>query len=113
MKGLEVTGLRKRLGSLEIQAGFAIGPDERVGIAAPSGFGKTTLLRILAGLSRPDAGAILLGGRDITRIAPEARGSPSVTSKGVGIPVIIFFRTRSVRRPMTESHGPHMPRSVW
>jgi ABC-type sugar transport system ATPase subunit len=39
----------------------------------PSGAGKTSLLRLLAGLERPDCGAIVLDERDITRIPPQRR----------------------------------------
>ncbi len=35
---------------------------ERVGIAAPSGFGKTTFCKILSGYERPEAGEVLLDG---------------------------------------------------
>lgn len=36
---------------------------ERVGIMAPSGFGKTTLLKILSGYERPESGQVLLDGK--------------------------------------------------
>lgn len=36
--------------------------NERVGIAAPSGFGKTTLCKLLAGYEQPESGEILLDG---------------------------------------------------
>jgi ABC-type Fe3+/spermidine/putrescine transport system ATPase subunit len=39
----------------------------------PSGCGKTTILRLIAGFLTPQSGAILLGGRDITRLPPEKR----------------------------------------
>ena len=39
---------------------------ERVGIAAPSGRGKTTLCRLIAGYLRPDGGQVLLDGRGIS-----------------------------------------------
>jgi hypothetical protein len=43
--------------SLEIDSG------ERVGLIAPSGFGKTTFCKILAGFEKPDAGEVLLDGK--------------------------------------------------
>ena len=37
---------------------LTVGPDDRVGIVGPNGVGKTTLLRLLAGLDRPDRGSV-------------------------------------------------------
>ena len=42
-------------------------------LLGPSGCGKTTLLRIIAGLERPDSGAVLLFGADITALPPNRR----------------------------------------
>ena len=42
-------------------------------LVGPSGSGKTTALRMLAGLQEVDAGAILIGARDITDVAPKDR----------------------------------------
>ncbi|MGQ9681617.1 MAG: ABC transporter ATP-binding protein [Anaerolineae bacterium] len=42
-------------------------------ILGPSGCGKTTLLRCIAGLIEPDAGRILIGGRDVTHVPPFKR----------------------------------------
>ncbi len=41
-------------------------PGERVGLTAPSGRGKTTLCKLLAGYERPTAGEILLDGRPLS-----------------------------------------------
>ena len=38
---------------------------ERVGIVAPSGFGKTTLCKLLAGYEEPESGEILLDGKQL------------------------------------------------
>ena len=46
--------------SLEIDSG------ERVGLSAPSGFGKTTLCKILAGYEKPESGVILLDGKPLS-----------------------------------------------
>jgi ATPase subunit of ABC transporter with duplicated ATPase domains len=37
---------------------FTVAPGDRIGVIAPNGTGKTTLLRILAGLESPDAGSV-------------------------------------------------------
>ncbi|MXV18531.1 polyamine ABC transporter ATP-binding protein [Deinococcus xianganensis] len=42
-------------------------------LLGPSGCGKTTLLRILAGFEQPDAGAVLIGGQDMTGVPPHRR----------------------------------------
>lgn len=38
---------------------------ERVGLVAPSGFGKTTLCKILSGYEKPDSGEVLLDGKPL------------------------------------------------
>lgn len=44
---------------------FTVESGERVGIMAPSGFGKTTLCKILAGYENPDEGDVFLDGKAI------------------------------------------------
>src|SRR6059036_2715990 len=39
---------------------------EMLAVVGPSGIGKSTLLHLLGGLDRPDAGTILVDGRDVT-----------------------------------------------
>lgn len=53
--------------SLDIAAG------ELVCLLGPSGCGKTTLLRCIAGLERQDSGSIVIGSRDVSELAPQAR----------------------------------------
>jgi multiple sugar transport system ATP-binding protein len=50
-----------------------IADGELVVLVGPSGSGKTTALRMLAGLEEVDAGAILIGGRDVTDVPPKRR----------------------------------------
>jgi len=42
-------------------------------VVGPSGIGKTTLLRLIAGLESPNEGRIILGGNDISRLPPYKR----------------------------------------
>lgn len=50
-----------------------VGAGEMVGVCGPNGVGKTTLIRVLAGLQRPAAGRVLLGGRDVTVLGAPRR----------------------------------------
>jgi len=50
-----------------------IGDGEFLVLVGPSGCGKSTTLRMLAGLEPVDAGTILIGDRDVTRVAPKDR----------------------------------------
>lgn len=44
---------------------LSVGLEERLGILAPSGYGKTTLLKIISGYISPDAGRILVDGEPL------------------------------------------------
>ncbi len=57
---------------------LAIEPGELFFLLGPSGCGKSTLLRILAGLVKPDGGAIRFNGVDVTDFAPEKRQAAMV-----------------------------------
>jgi multiple sugar transport system ATP-binding protein len=50
-----------------------VGEGEFMVLVGPSGSGKTTALRMLAGLEEVDAGAVLIGGRDVTDLPPKKR----------------------------------------
>lgn len=43
-------------------------------LVGPSGCGKTTLLRMIAGIDPQTSGSVLIGGKDVTRVAPGQRG---------------------------------------
>jgi putrescine transport system ATP-binding protein len=72
---LRIEGVAKYFGSFRAVNGVSL--DIRAGeffaLLGPSGCGKTTLLRMLAGFETPDAGRILLEGRDIAQVLPHER----------------------------------------
>jgi ABC-2 type transport system ATP-binding protein len=70
---IEVEGLGRRFGDLVAVAdlSFAVRPGELFGLVGPDGAGKTTTLRMLAGVLRPTAGEARLDGRSVVR-DPEA-----------------------------------------
>jgi branched-chain amino acid transport system ATP-binding protein len=72
---LRVDGLTKSFGgfvaldniSVEIRKG------ERFGLIGPNGSGKTTLVNCISGALRPNKGAVVFGGDDITQLPPNQR----------------------------------------
>ena len=74
MAYLEIDSIQKDYPDFSLAMSFACEQGEIVEILGPSGGGKTTFLRILAGLIAPDRGRILLDGQDITALPPRKRG---------------------------------------
>jgi ABC-type Fe3+/spermidine/putrescine transport system ATPase subunit len=72
---LEITDLSIRLGEFSLHdVTLTVQKGEYLCLAGPTGAGKTILLECIAGLHRPDRGAVQLHGRDVTALPPEARG---------------------------------------
>jgi ABC-type sulfate/molybdate transport systems ATPase subunit len=58
----------------EISADFSVAAQETVALLGPNGAGKSTILNVIAGLIRPDSGAVTLAGQDLGRFTPHDRG---------------------------------------
>ena len=71
---MSIEGASKRFGGVVAVDGVSIGiPRGRIlSIIGPNGAGKTSLLNMISGFYRPDAGRIVLDGRDITGLRPSA-----------------------------------------
>ncbi|KUM23556.1 ABC transporter ATP-binding protein [Mesorhizobium loti] len=80
MADVHVQGVTKSFGEtvavndLDLQ----IKDGEFVVLLGPTGAGKTTTLRLIAGLERPDSGTIRIGGHDATALSPAERDTAFV-----------------------------------
>ena len=72
---LAARGIRKSYGGREVVAGIdlELARGECFGLLGPNGAGKTTTLRMLLGLTHPDAGDITLLGHPVPKAAREGR----------------------------------------
>jgi len=91
---LSVRGLVKRFGALAAtdDASFDVMPGELHALIGPNGAGKTTLIHQISGALRPDAGAIVFDGQDLT-----SRPMPARVQAGL----VRSFQITSLFKPCT------------
>jgi putative spermidine/putrescine transport system ATP-binding protein len=72
---LKIQSVMKSYGTTMVVQDFDldVGAGEFVSFLGPSGCGKTTVLRMVAGFEEPSAGAIMVGGKDVTNLKPNQR----------------------------------------
>lgn len=72
---LSCAGIRASYGPVQVlfDAGLRVEQGEKVALLGPNGVGKSTLLKVLGGLLRPDDGSVHLGGVDVTRMPTRKR----------------------------------------
>jgi len=71
-----VVGISKRFGKASVleNISFDVGEGEVLVLLGASGSGKTTILRIIAGLEMPYTGKVILHGKDVTELPARERG---------------------------------------
>lgn len=109
---LRVDQLRKEFPGFTLTAEFRVAAGERAALVGRSGSGKSSLLRLLAGLETPDSGRIFSGERDLTRLPARQRGVGMVFQDQALFPALdvlgnaIFgLRAAGVPRAQAEVEG--------
>jgi ABC-type Fe3+/spermidine/putrescine transport system ATPase subunit len=115
-KATSVVGVSKRFGKTSVleNINFDVAEGEALVLLGASGSGKTTILRIIAGLEQPYTGKVILHGRDVTELPARERGVgvifqsyalfPKMTvEKNIGYGLRIRKRKRKeIRRTVNE-----------
>ncbi|MFE3835889.1 ABC transporter ATP-binding protein [Pseudogemmobacter sonorensis] len=75
MSDLTLSPLIKSFAGQEVvkSVSLDLADGELLCLLGPSGSGKSTILRMIGGFERPDGGAVLIDGQDVTRLPPERR----------------------------------------
>jgi multiple sugar transport system ATP-binding protein len=116
MADLSLAGVSKAFGDVQAVQGLHL--DIRSGeflvLLGPSGAGKTTTLRLVAGLEQPDAGQLHIGGRDVTRLAPALRDVTFVFQQYSLYPHLSVFDNLAfpLRSPLHALPEPEIIRKV-
>lgn len=108
MPYVEVNSLSRRYGNFALKdISFSMESGEILAILGPSGAGKTSILRNICGLDRPDRGTVSIGGEDVTRIPVEKRGIGMIFQDLALFPHLtafdnIAFGLKALRKPPAE-----------
>jgi branched-chain amino acid transport system ATP-binding protein len=79
---LEIHDVTAGYGPITVLRGVSmqVAPGGILGVLGRNGMGKTTLIRCLSGLIRPNAGHIVFDGHEVTRVAPHERARRGMTT---------------------------------
>jgi len=93
MAEIAIKGVAKRFGGFTAlhQVDLTISDQEFMVLLGASGCGKTTLLRIVAGLERPSQGEVWIGGRRVDHLPPRERGIAMVFQSYAVFPHLTVF----------------------
>ena len=106
----------KSFGKTEVvrELSLAIGDGEFVVLLGPTGAGKTTTLRVVAGLERPDSGRVSIAGRDVTFTPPAMRDVTFVFQQYSLYPHLSVFDNLAfpLRSPVRRTEPAEIERKV-
>ncbi|HEU0220758.1 MAG TPA: ABC transporter ATP-binding protein [Paracoccaceae bacterium] len=112
MAEVRLESAMKRFGDVTAVDGVTLTvPDGAfVVLLGPTGAGKTTTLRLIAGLERLDAGAVHIGGRDVTRASPAERDVAMVFQQYSLYPHLTV--AENLAFPLKSPLRPHSPAEI-
>ena len=90
---IELRSVSKRFGDVAAvdQVSFSVADRELVALLGPSGGGKTTVLRMIAGLENPTSGDLLIGGRRVNEVPVQQRNIGFVFQNYALFPTMTVF----------------------
>ena len=116
MADLRLDGVDKRFGDVQAVSGLNldIRSGELIVLLGPSGAGKTTTLRLMAGLETPDSGRVSIAGRDVTALAPALRDVTFVFQQYSLYPHLTVYENLAfpLRSPMRPTRQAEIDRKV-
>ena len=105
---LEIAELTKIYGSIRAldSVAFRVAPGEIVAVTGPSGAGKTTICRLIAGLETADRGRMILSGEEMAHRSPQLRNVAYMFESYALYPHFNVFENIAspLRSPRTDRH---------
>jgi len=102
--GIVVENIRKSYGRNVVlnDLSFEVPSESFTTILAPTGSGKTTILRVLAGIEKPDRGRVLYDGKDVTKVPVQKRSVSMVYQDFINYPSMTVYE--NIASPLRVFH---------